>query len=89
MSYVTTEPTPFPAFTTPPGRSALRAWLRAGWRLVRWQAAPSAPVPRDLAREAAEVRAWAETVRRGDPRFADDLFAAADRHEALGARSGP
>jgi hypothetical protein len=39
------------------------------------------PRPHDRAREAARVRAFATTVRQTDPRFADDLFAAADRHE--------
>jgi hypothetical protein len=32
-------------------------------------------------REASEVRAYAQSVLTHDPRFAADLFAAADRHE--------
>ena len=32
-------------------------------------------------REAAEVRAMAQQMLAQDPRFASDLFAAADRHE--------
>jgi hypothetical protein len=32
-------------------------------------------------REASEVRAYAQAVMAQDPRFAADLFAAADRHE--------
>ncbi len=32
-------------------------------------------------REASEVRAYAQAVMAEDPRFAADLFAAADRHE--------
>ncbi len=32
-------------------------------------------------REASEVRAYAQAVMSQDPRFAADLFAAADRHE--------
>ena len=33
------------------------------------------------AQEAERVRALASTYRTSDPGFADDLFAAADRHE--------
>jgi len=32
-------------------------------------------------REASEVRTYAQAVMAQDPRFAADLFAAADRHE--------
>lgn len=32
-------------------------------------------------KEAAEVRAYAQAMMSEDPRFAADLFAAADRHE--------
>jgi hypothetical protein len=35
----------------------------------------------DRASEAAEVRTYAQQVMSYDPRFAADLFAAADRHE--------
>jgi hypothetical protein len=35
----------------------------------------------DRASEAAEVRTYAQQVMHYDPRFAADLFAAADRHE--------
>lgn len=37
----------------------------------------------DPAREAAEVRTMAQALMRTDPRFAAELFAAADRHEVL------
>ena len=65
------------------GPSPIGVWLMAA---VKRLMAPSAkpPAPRNRVREAAEVRAWAETVRRTDPRFADDLFSAADRHETQG-----
>lgn len=33
-------------------------------------------------KEATEVRAYAQSVMAEDPRFAADLLAAADRHEA-------
>ena len=62
----------------PAGATPLQ-WLVA---TLRRRAAPAAP--RDRVREAAEVRALADSVRRTDRRFADDLNAAADRHEALG-----
>ena len=62
--------------------TALRIWLAAAARrLVERRAAPVAPAPRDRAREAEEVRALAHTYRDTVPRFADDLYAAAERHE--------
>lgn len=39
----------------------------------------------DPAAEAARVRALAASYAEHDPRFADDLYAAADRHEMLNA----
>lgn len=76
-------------------RAALLATLhRAGnavWRSLGISAALQAlasigrsPVKAkvaDPAAEAAEVRAMAQALLRKDPRFAADLFAAADRHE--------
>jgi hypothetical protein len=44
-------------------------------------ARPAADEAKLRAREAAEVRRYAESIREADPRFASDLFAAADRHE--------
>ena len=65
------------------GPSPVGVWLKAA--LQRLMAGtPKIPAPRDPVREAAEVRAMAESVRGHDPRFAADLFAAADRHEAQG-----
>jgi len=58
--------------------------LKAAWRHLV-SAAAAAPPPRDRVREAAALRTWATQVRQTEPRFADDLFAAADRHEALGS----
>lgn len=62
------------------GSSSFGAWLMTALRRL---VVPSAKIarPPDRVREAAEVRAWAATVARTDPRFAADLFAAADRHE--------
>lgn len=65
------------------GPSPLGAWLKS--TLVRLMSAfAKAPPPRDRVREAAELRTWAACVQRTDPRFAADLFAAADRHEIMG-----
>jgi hypothetical protein len=62
------------------GPSPLGAWLKSN--LARLMSASAkAPLPRDRVREAAELRTWAACVQRTDPRFAADLFAAADRHE--------
>ncbi len=50
-----------------------------------FQAIGSRPVAaRSRAEEAAEVRALATRVRCSDPGFANDLYAAADRHELSG-----
>ena len=51
---------------------------------------PAVPSARDPVREAAEVRTMADAIRSTDPRFAADLYAAADRHERLyaGAAGG-
>jgi hypothetical protein len=45
--------------------------------------APAVAQARDPVREAAEVRSMADAIRVSDPRFAADLYAAADRHERL------
>lgn len=42
-----------------------------------------APVMRYPAREAARVRELAHSFEFSDPRFASELYAAADRHEML------
>ena len=62
--------------------SALRTWLAAAARRLAGRAtAPGAAAPRDRAREAEAVRALAHTYRTTDRGFADDLYAAAERHE--------
>jgi hypothetical protein len=46
--------------------------------------AASRPLPaRAAAGDAAALRAYASRIARDDPRYAADLFAAADRHERL------
>jgi hypothetical protein len=44
---------------------------------------PGRPAPRYPSREAARVRAMAHRYESADPRFASELYAAADRHEML------
>jgi hypothetical protein len=57
-------------------RGALRSLL-AGWSAKQ----PTRRPIDDRAAEARRLREYAESVRSHDPRFAADLFAAADRHE--------
>lgn len=51
--------------------------LLAGWAGRR----PPQPIE-DRTEQSNRLRAYAESVRTQDPRFAADLFAAADRHES-------
>ena len=63
--------------------SALRTWLAAAARRLAGHAkAPMAPAARNRAREAEAVRTLAHTHRATDRGFADDLYAAAARHES-------
>lgn len=59
-------------------------WL---WKWTKRRLQPTSPSPspsvRNATAEANAVRELALQARRHDPRFADDLFAAADRHERL------
>jgi hypothetical protein len=65
-------------------------WAGAAFaRLLKWMQTSAAN--RDVQRvvfsrqaEAARVRQYAQEVMGQDPRFAADLFAAADRHERGG-----
>lgn len=84
MQYSNVESNHYANLVVHGGPSPIAAWLKAAFARLWSPSAAKAPAPRDLAREAAEVRDWAESVRRTDPRFAQDLFAAADRHEAGG-----
>jgi len=84
MNYSTTATSNFDGFVSNIGPTPLGTWLGKAWQRVVTRA-PAAPLPSNREREAAELRSYALSVRRTDPRFADDLFAAADRHEAPGA----
>jgi hypothetical protein len=72
----------------PRGANLAAKWFGALWRALQ----PSAPhQPEDRERsgrhaEAARVRTFAQGLMSHDPRFAADLFAAADRHERQGSR---
>ncbi len=83
MNYSTTASAQFDNIAASRGPSPLGTWLIAALRRL---VSPSAatPVPNRREREAAEVRAYAQSIRGTDRRLADDLFAAADRHESLG-----
>lgn len=61
------------------------AWLLDGMAtlLRRRSGAPADRAARTAAEEAQEVREMAWQIRASDPRFAEDLLAAADRHERL------
>lgn len=68
----------------------LRAAPRGAVRLGEFFAAaialfahPGRPAVRNPSREAARVRAMAHQYEAADPRFAAELYAAADRHEML------
>ncbi len=80
MNISTTATAPHADIAVPAGPSALGIWLRSALKRALTPA-HKAPAVRDLAFEAAKVRAFAMTVRDTDPGFAADLFAAADRHE--------
>jgi len=65
---------------------ALLRWghllLRSTGERLRKPAQPRVDAARRVAAdEAAAVRALADSVRKSDPGFASDLYAAADRHE--------
>jgi len=66
------------------GPSPIGRWAKAAWQQLAPASAKALPT-RDRVREAAELRVWATYVERANPSFADDLFAAADRHEAIAA----
>jgi hypothetical protein len=83
MHVVTMIPANYPTHAPRGARGA--ATLFAGlWKTVARQFTPAAAAPLTRTEEAAEVRSLAQSVYSTDPRFAQDLFAAADRHELAG-----
>lgn len=68
------------------GPSPLGVWLaQVVRRLVRRRRPPMPAASGDRVREAAALRDYAMRLRSTDRRFADELLAAADRHERVGA----
>lgn len=70
----------------PQSRTAPRLATRLGeWAaaIVKALVPAGTPAPRYPSREAARVRAMAHRYEICDPRFASELYAAADRHEML------
>jgi hypothetical protein len=69
----------------PQSRTAPRLAAAIGeWVAALLNALPSGTsAPRYPSREAARVRALAHRYESSDPRFASELYAAADRHEML------
>ena len=69
----------------PQARTAPRlAAILGEWAAKLVKALPEGtPAARYPAREAARVRAMAHRYEGSDPRFASELYAAADRHEQL------
>lgn len=63
-------------------RYAAAAFL-ALWRALTPRVRSTAATARTAVQEAQEVRELALEHLKNDPRFAADLFAAADRHERL------
>jgi hypothetical protein len=61
------------------GRTASAAF---GWLRARWQDAAQARADAQRRSDAAALRHYAHQVMRHDARFAADLMAAADRHDA-------
>ena len=62
--------------------STPRVWLAAARRRFSQRPAQQlTPAPRDPEREADAVRSLAYAYLGKDPRFAQELFAAAERHE--------
>lgn len=53
------------------------------WRALEWLGRRAPPRVKSAAQEAQEVREMAQGWQRADPRFAAELYAAADRHERL------
>ena len=63
------------------GAQAAAALFAGIWNAVARQFTPAVAAPLTRTEEAAECRALAQSLRLTEPRFAQELFAAADRHE--------
>jgi hypothetical protein len=70
-----------PLRLAPPAAVRLGEWFAAALAALIPAGRPA--TPRYPSRQAARVRAMAHQYELSDPRFASELFAAADRHEML------
>lgn len=57
------------------------AWTSAHWTLLTSRTSAASPKALTPFQEAEQLRAMANTYVESDPGFAQDLYAAADRHE--------
>lgn len=72
-----------PVFTQPAPRGTVPFWRQLLNAVSRGQLRPSTASTDDVAGSPRAVRALADRYRRSSPGFANDLFAAADRHEMI------
>ena len=80
MHVITMIPATFPT-RAPRGARVAAELFATLWNAVARQFTPTVAAPLTRSEEAAECRALAQSVLITDPRFALELFAAADRHE--------
>ncbi len=84
MTTIRIQVAPRVAPDNPRGARVAAAVVIALWRLLAGLARKKAtPQATTAAQEAQDVRELALTQQASDPRFAAELFAAADRHERL------
>ena len=87
MSSTTLNALSLPKNKQPTVGASVRELLQAGQHLAAaiWHTAfaPAAvqSTPKTAFEEAEDLRVFASTFQSTDPEFANDLFAAADRHE--------
>ena len=81
MHVITMIPATFPTRASRGARAAAAELFAGIWSAVACHVTPAVAAPLTRSEEAAECRALAQSVRITDPRFALELFAAADRHE--------
>ncbi len=87
MASTTLNSLTLPSSAQPTVGASLQALWTAGQALAVavWQAAFGAQsaAAKTAYQEAEELRTYAAQIQCMDPEFANDLFAAADRHEGL------
>lgn len=83
MSTIHLQVAPRVGPANPRGSRLAAALFIAWWRWLERLGRSAPPRARSPTQEAQEVRDMACEVQRTDPRFAAELYAAADRHERL------